>query len=121
MQERPDYQQGKNKHHEEHQERRDHKVENGRHCLAQLLFQLTADHSGYKGRQDTALVSDYGNKAEEHQGSYSAGRVCHGVGVGQGAIHQHQSQDQAEHRRAAEYAESGPAHDRRQESESSAG
>lgn len=54
MEERTDYQKGKDQHNEQHQKGRDHKVKNCGNCFSQFLFQLTADDAGYKGGQDTS-------------------------------------------------------------------
>ncbi|GFI31715.1 hypothetical protein IMSAGC013_03113 [Lachnospiraceae bacterium] len=121
MQKRADDQQGKNQHNKQYQKRRDHKVKNRRNRFPQFLFQLAADYSGYKGRQNTALISYYGDKAQQHKWRHAAGRVCHRVGIRQGAVYQHQPQNQAKHRGAAKYAEGRPAYNRRQKSESGAG
>ena len=112
VQQGPDDQQGEHQHNEQNQEGGNHEVEDGGHGLPQLLLQPAAQDAGHEGGQDAALIAHDGNKPEEHQGRHAAAGVGHRVGVGQGAVHQHEAQNQPQHRGPAEDPEGGPAETR---------
>ena len=121
MQQRADDGQGEQHHYEQYQKGGHHKIEGGRHGLAQLLFQFAADDAGNKGRQNAALIAYDGDHSKQIERGNAAGGVSNGVGVGQRTADQHQAQNQAQDWRAAEDPEGRPTYDGGQEREGGAG
>ena len=87
--------------------------------LAEPLFKLGGQDAGGEGGQHRALIARHRQETEESQGFGSAG--AHIVGAGKAGVHQHQAQDDADHRAAAEVAEGGPADQSGQEGKGSVG
>ncbi len=103
-----DDEQGQEDSREHSEERREDKVNGIGDFLLQEFFDLASHNTGDEGREDGALIAHHGDKAEEVQ---RRGRLLtHLIGVGQGGVHQHQADDDANDRISAENAEGGPAH-----------